>query len=75
MYERTNMRNLLQYPITDEEVLNFLDHLSEEYDYKKTLLVGDMRPTIIEYIKEIVKMPRIIRVIDGESKNEEVSKS
>jgi len=64
---------LTQYPITDDEVLNFLDHLSDEYGFEKTRLIGDIRPAIIDHIIQMVKMPRIIRLV--ESENEKVSKS
>jgi len=53
--------------------LNFLDHLSDEYGFEKTRLIGDIRPAIIDHIIQMVKMPRIIRLV--ESENEKVSKS
>jgi len=71
------MRNLRQYPITDEEVFKFLDELSEEYDYRKTGLIGDIRPAIINHLRDMTKMPRVINVFDrlAASENEKVSKS
>lgn len=43
------MRNLVEYPITEEEAINLLDELSEVFHPD---LVGDPRPAIIEWIKE-----------------------
>jgi len=66
------MRNLKQYPITDEEVLNFLDHIYDEYSFEKTRLLGDIRPAIIEHIIQIVTMPKVVKL---DMNDEKVSKS
>lgn len=38
------MRNLIEYPVTTEEILELLDALKMEFDGD---LMGDMRPAIL----------------------------
>ena len=48
------MRNILEYPITDEEVLELLDRLIKENieENQKTLRCGDMTALLLEYAKD-----------------------
>ncbi len=46
------MRNILQYPITKSEVRNCLEGFADSIDYKKTGLVGDIRPMIMQKLLE-----------------------
>jgi hypothetical protein len=49
------MRNLVEYPITHEEIMECLARLSEVLSYDKTGLVGDMRPLLLDRATEIVR--------------------
>lgn len=49
------MRNLAQYPLTHQEILDFLERMREDVSYEKTGGVGDMRPMIVEAITKIVE--------------------
>ncbi len=44
------MRNLNEHPITYKEAQEFLDKLREEYIAEE--LVGDIRPTLVNWIQE-----------------------
>jgi hypothetical protein len=46
------MRNLLDYPITKEEIVQCLLHLSNELS--KDELVGDMRPILLETAARLI---------------------
>lgn len=41
------MRNLEQYPITTDEIIQCLKVLMDDVAYEKTGLVGDMRPLLL----------------------------
>lgn len=47
------MRNLFEYPITDEEVIGYLRELADEA--LKEEAIGDMRPLFLDYAIEAVK--------------------
>lgn len=47
------MRNLLQYPITDEEVIGYLKQLADEA--LKEEAIGDMRPLFLDYAIEAIR--------------------
>ena len=49
------MRNLLEYPVTRQEVLLFLGAERIERDPEFIGLCGDMSPILIEHVIEIVK--------------------
>ena len=51
------MRNILQYPITDEEVIEVLQRLQEDIAKENTveMVVGDMRPLVLGYAIERFK--------------------
>lgn len=71
------MRNLLEYPITAEEVVECLDNILKEVEYesKARTLFGDMRPlllrTAIEVVREAGKpdadIPRINTAMDSQN--------
>ena len=42
------MRNLVQYPITGDEIVDYLRSLAADVDPEKTRLVGDMRPLLLD---------------------------
>jgi hypothetical protein len=50
------MRNLKEYPITFDEMQNFLDELAKEYNPEKTGLVGDIRPVMISELKDALPL-------------------
>lgn len=48
------MRNLEEYPITREELSEFMDQIARDVDPEKTGLIGDLRPLMIREIAAIV---------------------
>lgn len=42
------MRNLVQCPITGDEIVDYLRSLAADVDPEKTRLVGDMRPLLLD---------------------------
>lgn len=46
------MRNLLEYPVTRQEILLFLGRVRDERD---PALIGDMSPILCEHVIDIVK--------------------
>lgn len=54
------MRNLIEHPVTDEEVIAYLRRHLEEITNRDAgdVVVGDMRPTLIERaIDRMIKHP------------------
>jgi hypothetical protein len=49
------MRNLLEYPVTRQEILLYLGAERSENDPELTGLIGDMSPILIDHIIDIVK--------------------
>ena len=49
------MRNLLEYPVTRAEVLNFLEDLRTAHHPDVTGRVGDMSPILLKHVTEIVE--------------------
>lgn len=49
------MRNLEEYPITNDEIIACLDTLIAEHSYPNKLSVGDMTPILLAKAKEIIK--------------------
>lgn len=49
------MRNLVEYPITKDEIVHYLDFLIRELGYTNTELVGDMGPLLLQAAKEYVE--------------------
>lgn len=47
-------RNILAHPVTNKELIDFLDSLSELYSYENTRTVGDMRLIYIKELKDLV---------------------
>lgn len=47
------MRNLVQYPITYDEIIECLTEASE--DASRMGLIGDMRPLLLKYAADIVR--------------------
>lgn len=45
------MRNLIQYPISAEEITTDLQQLEDELTYDKTGLLGDLRPLMLSTTK------------------------
>lgn len=41
------MRNLIQYPVTKEEIIGCLKEFAKEVDPETTGLCGDMRPILL----------------------------
>lgn len=48
------MRNLLEYPVTRQEILLFLGAERSEHDPELTGAIGDMSPILIDHIIAIV---------------------
>lgn len=51
------MRNILQYPVTYEEAIRFMDEWLSDYELAHTgpienMPIGDMRPLVARWIKE-----------------------
>lgn len=42
------MRNLLEYPVTTEEIVNLLSEIKEAHERENKDVFGDMFPVIIE---------------------------
>lgn len=49
-----NMRNTVEYPITKEEIAEYLKFLAEEIGYDNTGRIGDMGPLLLEKARDIV---------------------
>lgn len=51
------MRNILEYPVTKEEMLEFIQQSIDELhaENEKIMRCGDMRPTLLHEIKKIVE--------------------
>lgn len=49
------MRNLLEYPVTRQELLLFLGQLRSEHDPHITGACGDMSPILLDHITKIVQ--------------------
>jgi hypothetical protein len=62
------MRNLMEYPITKEEIIGYLTELFEDVDPEKTRLVGDMRPSLLREAIEIIKNAQIGAGMDREDR-------
>lgn len=45
------MRNLIQYPISADEITTYLQQLEDELTYDKTGLLGDLRPLMLSTAK------------------------
>ncbi len=48
------MRNLLEYPITKEEIAECLDKLAMDIGYEDGFACGDMRPLLLAAAKEVI---------------------
>ena len=48
------MRNLIQYPVTKEEIIGCLKEFVKEVDPETTGLYGDMRPILLAEAVDIV---------------------
>jgi hypothetical protein len=48
------MRNLISYPITREEVVEFLKDLELVTSFENTQLIGDVRPSIVDALLDLV---------------------
>lgn len=48
------MRNTVEYPITKDEIAEYLQFLIEMLDYAQTGAVGSMGPLLLSKAKEIV---------------------
>lgn len=48
------MRNLVEYPVTRQEILLFLGAERGAHDPEITGLIGDMSPVLLDHIIEIV---------------------
>jgi hypothetical protein len=46
------MRNLLEYPITVQECIDFLDRIKPQFAYENTGLIGGHDTLLIEHIKK-----------------------
>jgi hypothetical protein len=47
------MRNLLQYPLTRDEVLNWIDKRQEAHDRSEA--IGSMEPVILNALEDLVR--------------------
>lgn len=55
------MRNLVQHPITTEEILDCLKEFLSEVDPEKTRLCGDVRPLLLREAIKIVELYEDLR--------------
>lgn len=46
------MRNLMEYPITPQECIDFLERIKPEYTYEATKQIGGHDPLLIDYIQK-----------------------
>lgn len=46
---------MINYPITREEVVKFLKDLALVTDFENTQLVGDLRPSIVDALLDLVE--------------------
>lgn len=49
------MRNLVQYPIIRDEVIEFFKHLQLVTGFENTQLVGDIGPSIVEALLHLLQ--------------------
>ena len=54
------MRNLLEYPVTTQEIVEYLTYLKTEFDFGNTGSCGDMGPVILA--------EAIARIVNAETK-------
>lgn len=52
------MRNLVEYPVTKQEIVECLDRLIMERRERRDDLIGDMTPVLLEVAKRIVQASR-----------------
>ena len=48
------MRNLAQYPITSEEIIETVEGFRKSVDFKETGLYGDIRPICLDILLKFV---------------------
>ncbi len=48
------MRNMLEHPLTKDEVIGYIDYLLEEWDAQNDPPIGSTKPFILECLKRLV---------------------
>lgn len=71
------MRNLAQYPITPDEIRDYLQELENEVSFEKTGLYGDMRPLLLSAAKVSIRVNQTYehqrnRIFELEEQNKEL---
>lgn len=71
------MRNLVQYPITPDEIRDYLQELENEVSFEKTGLYGDMRPLLLSTAKVSIRVNQTYehqrnRIFELEAENKEL---
>lgn len=59
------MRNLIQYPITQSEVIGVLSELAEQLSKKDDEpIIGDIRPLVLDALADAVAELRVWREVE-----------